>query len=351
MYSYSMVQWIFFFYFYCFFGWCFESAYVSLKKRKWVNRGFVRGPFLPLYGTGAIMMLLVSMPFQENLLLTYFAGCIGATALEYVTGVVMEALFKVRYWDYSNQKFNFQGHICLGSSLAWGGLTILMTHVIHRPVEQLVLAVPGRILGGITFLISLVFAADFAVSFRAALDLRDVLLKMEQAREELERMQKRLDVVIAVANEALDNAQEGIQEKIGGMQEGIQEKIEDVREWLGERQEGMLERREENRAHRHYSLGREELQEQIEAKLRRVREALNTSDSLNEWREELQELALKFRMNRENWDKKQYLKDGIRRSMLKNNPGMVSGRFKEALEELKEALEEYRNQDGDQKKK
>ena len=133
MYSYTMAQWLFFFYFYCFFGWCFESSYVSIKNRHPVNRGFMRGPFLPLYGSGAVMMLVVSMPFQHNLVLTYIAGCIGATVLEYVTGVVMEALFKVRYWDYSNQKFNFQGQICLSSTLAWGGLTILMTTVVHRP--------------------------------------------------------------------------------------------------------------------------------------------------------------------------------------------------------------------------
>ena len=134
MYHYTAIQWLFFFYFYCFFGWCFESTYVSIKSRKLVNRGFMRGPFLPLYGSGAIMMLVVSMPFQDNLVLVYIAGCIGATVLEYVTGVTMEALFKVRYWDYSKNKFNFQGHICLGSSLAWGGLTILMTEFIHKPI-------------------------------------------------------------------------------------------------------------------------------------------------------------------------------------------------------------------------
>ena len=82
------------------------------------------------------MMLVVSMPFQDNLVMVYIAGCIGATVLEYVTGVTMEALFKVRYWDYSKNKFNFQGHICLGSSLAWGGLTILMTEFIHKPIEH-----------------------------------------------------------------------------------------------------------------------------------------------------------------------------------------------------------------------
>ena len=201
MYSYTMAQWLFFFYFYCFFGWCFESSYVSLKKRQPVNRGFIRGPFLPLYGSGAVMMLLVSMPFQHNLLLTYIAGCIGATALEYVTGVVMEALFKVRYWDYSNQKFNFQGQICLSSTLAWGGLTILMTRVVHKPVEGLVFAIPEGVLSAVTFVLTIYIVADFTLSFKAAIDLRDVLVKMEAAKEELERVQKRLDVIIALSNE------------------------------------------------------------------------------------------------------------------------------------------------------
>lgn len=110
MYHYSVIQWLFFFYFYCFVGWCIESTYVSVHQKRLVNRGFMRGPFLPLYGSGGIMMLVVSMPFQEHLILVYIAGCIGATILEYVTGVTMEALFKVRYWDYSDKKFNFQGH-------------------------------------------------------------------------------------------------------------------------------------------------------------------------------------------------------------------------------------------------
>ena len=126
MIHYKIAQWVFFFYIYCFLGWCFESAFVSAKSRKLVNRGFMRGPFLPLYGSGAMMMLVVSMPFRENVLLTYVAGVIGATALEYVTGVTMEALFKMRYWDYSNRFMNFQGHICLRSSVAWGFLRILL---------------------------------------------------------------------------------------------------------------------------------------------------------------------------------------------------------------------------------
>ena len=102
--QYTTQQWLLYFYVYCFLGWIFESCYVSFRKKQWVNRGFLHGPFLPIYGSGAVMMLFVSEPFKDNLILTYFAGVVGATLLELVTGAAMEALLKVRYWDYSNQK-------------------------------------------------------------------------------------------------------------------------------------------------------------------------------------------------------------------------------------------------------
>lgn len=182
-FNYSIIQWLFFFYFYSFCGWCFESTYVSIRTKKLTNRGFMRGPFLPLYGSGGLMMLVASAPFRSNIVLTYVAGVIGATMLEYVTGVAMEKLFKVRYWDYSKRKFNFQGQICLSSSLAWGFLTIAMTHFVHEPVEKLVLAIPNNILTSITVCLSFVLAGDFTLAFKNALDMRDILIMMSKVRE------------------------------------------------------------------------------------------------------------------------------------------------------------------------
>lgn len=227
-----MIQWIFFFYFYSFFGWCFESTYVSVKSGRPVNRGFMRGPFLPLYGSGAVMMLVVSKPFQDmaspwNLILVYTAGCIGATALEYVTGVTMEALFKVRYWDYSKNRFNFQGHICLGSSLAWGFLTILMTELVHRPIERMVYAVPAGALTAVTFGLTAAVGADFALSFKAALDLRDLLVGLEKAREEMARVQKRTDVIVALLNEDLTRKKEELQAELAELRERYGLKLAD----------------------------------------------------------------------------------------------------------------------------
>lgn len=300
MYSYSMAQWLFFFYFYCFFGWCFESAFVSVKNRNFVNRGFMRGPFLPLYGSGAIMMLVVSMPFSNNLWLTYIAGCIGATVLEYITGIIMEALFKVRYWDYSNQKFNFQGQICLSSTLAWGGLTILMTRVVHKPIEGLVLAVPINILAAITFVLTIYIVVDFTLSFKAAIDLRDILVRMEAAREELERVQRRLDVIIAVASEDRELKKQERENRVDELINGIEERLAGIKE--------------------------------------RIQSGVSAyPDSI---KEEILELRTKYKINVENRLQLKTLKDFYKRQMIKGNPTMVSNKFRDTLQELKEAVDE-----------
>lgn len=302
MYHYTIIQWLFFFYFYCFFGWVFESTFVSVKSRKFVNRGFMRGPFLPIYGSGAIMMLVVSMPFQDNILLTYFAGCIGATALELVTGMTMEALFKVRYWDYSNQKFNYKGHICLSSTIAWGFLTILMTEFVHKGVEKIVFAIPSLLLSILTIIITVCIVSDFTLSFKAALDLRDVLVGLEKAKDEMERIQRRLDVLIAVAND----------------------EIETLKQERG--------------------LRVDELMESVEAKFDAVKERIriNPSEFVDDVREEISELRSKYLVEKEHRLQFKGLKDFYQRSLIKGNPTMRSKRFEEALEELKKAVEEYK---------
>lgn len=310
MFGYNGVQWLFLFYFYCFAGWCFESVFVSLKSHKWVNRGFMRGPFLPLYGSGAIMMLVVSMPYADNIPLTYVAGVFGATALEYVTGVAMVALFKMRYWDYSNRFLNFQGHICLRSSLTWGLFTVLMTRVIHRPIESMMYRIPGQVLYYATVVLTIYIVADFTLSFKAALDLRDIMVKIMKAREELERMQKRLDVLIAFNNE-----------------EKEQKRLD-----RGERRESRLA----------------DLTASLEQAFAAIKEAfLNRPTAYGESvREEIAELRGKFSLYREREKGYGRLLDFYKRDMIRNNPTMRSDEYESAFEELKEMANDKADDQG-----
>lgn len=310
MLCYTGFQWLFLFYFYCFGGWCFESVFVSLKSRKWVNRGFMRGPFLPLYGSGAIMMLVVSMPYADNIPLTYVAGVFGATALEYVTGVAMVALFKMRYWDYSNRFLNFQGHICLRSSLTWGLFTVLMTRVIHRPIESMMYRIPGQVLYYATVVLTIYIVADFTLSFKAALDLRDIMVKIMKAREELERMQKRLDVLIAFNNE-----------------EKEQKRLD-----RGERRESRLA----------------DLTASLEQAFAAIKEAfLSRPTAYGESvREEIAELRGKFSLYREREKGYGRLLDFYKRDMIRNNPTMRSDEYESAFEELKEMANDKADDQG-----
>ena len=111
--GYVISMGILLFFFYCFCGWVWESAYVSVCERKLVNRGFLKGPFLPIYGSGAICILIVTIPVRGNIPAMCIVGMVAATVLEYITGYVMERLFKVRYWDYTGKFLNVHGYICL----------------------------------------------------------------------------------------------------------------------------------------------------------------------------------------------------------------------------------------------
>ena len=205
MYTYPWHHWIAFFYIYCFFGWIFESVYVSLKTGHLVNRGFLRLPMLPLYGTGAVMMLWVSLPVKDSLALVYLSGVVAATALEYVTGYMMERLFKMKYWDYSNQRFQINGYICLTSSIAWGFLTIFLTEVIHRPVADFVLNMNPFARSFLLSAVTVVFVFDAVKSTREALALGQVLEAMTRMKGQLDELQLQLALLKAETSQKLED--------------------------------------------------------------------------------------------------------------------------------------------------
>lgn len=338
MYTYAWYHWLTFFYIYCFFGWIFESTYVSLKQHHFVNRGFLRLPMLPLYGTGAVMMLWVSLPVKDNLLLVYCSGVVAATLLEYVTGYIMERLFKVRYWDYSSQKFNLHGYICLTSSIAWGFLTIFMTEIIHRPIERFVLNLPPSLEWCLLGIVSGCFVMDTIQSTREALSLAKTLESVSKLRADLEEMQVQLALLKAATEQNIENAKEELRAAVVENVEAHKEMVSARREAL---EEAVAARREELskavEAHKEaVAVRREELSEAVEAH----KEAVATR------REELAEAAAARRetlaaristLNEKMADTTRLLnnkKSILRPSILRRNPTAVSRRFANAWKEL-----------------
>ena len=295
MFNYQPSQWLFLFFFYSFFGWCFESAYVSIMEKHLVNRGFMRGPFLPLYGSGGIMMLVVSKPYYDNLVLVFIAGCIGATALEYVVGVTMEALFKVRYWDYSHKKFNFQGHVSLESSIAWGVCTVIFTHYLQIPIEKIILSIPYNFLTIFTAILTFLVSCDFMLAFKTALDLKDVLSYMDKAKAEMSKMQKRLDVIIAFKGE---DVKEAVANRVDAISDSLEKSFKAIKEKM----------------------------------------ALDPASYVGNVREEVTELYAKYRvvMSKFTPAPVRNFFEWYRERTIAGNPTMSSVTSKESMEELKE---------------
>lgn len=227
MKTYTASQWLLFFFIYCFMGWIWECCYVSIRIRKWSNRGFLYGPILPIYGSGAITMLFATLPVRGNALLVFIVSALSATLLELVTGTAMEAMFKVRYWDYTRYKLNYKGHICVVASLTWGVAGVLLVYAINRPIDYLVTSIPDNITQLIAFCLSIIAACDFGASFREAMDVKEIIERLSESTDrQLRRLEKRVDVMAAVYGEELRSA---VSQHVGQIKQEYQERIDGIK--------------------------------------------------------------------------------------------------------------------------
>ena len=117
----ELIKWILFFFIYSFFGYLSEIILCSIGERKLVNRGFLFGPILPIYGFGMLTVLFLTKNTTDNLALTFLISMAACSALEYLTSFLLEKLFRIKWWDYSkSDKLNLNGRICLRNCLAFG---------------------------------------------------------------------------------------------------------------------------------------------------------------------------------------------------------------------------------------
>ncbi len=303
MIPYSLTQIVFFFYCYCFIGWIIESTYVSVRTKHLTNRGFMRGPFIPIYGFGGLTMLLAGTPLLKWPVLVFFAGMISASILEYFTGAAMEAIFKVRYWDYSNEKFNLNGHICLFTSICWGLLSIALDYFIHKPIERLSEYLLGKPLDIIVNLITIYFIVDLTLSFKAAFDLRTLIIKMEEAKEELRLMGRRVDVILAVIDAEKEERLEKLGETFDEISENLEEGLNKIKSMLSERPDAI-------------------------------------ADNI---KEEYDEFVKKLAARRENNYGLQAFREFYKRGIFLGNPTLNSKKFKDSVETIKKFVAENRN--------
>ena len=294
MYHYSILQWMLFFYIYCFFGWIIESTYVSVCTGNWVNRGFMRGPVIPIYGTGAIIILFAVIPFRTSPILVFIIGTIAASVLEFVTGFVMERIYKVRYWDYSDKPFNLCGYICLFNSLCWGVLSILLIYLVHSWVEKGVLFLNDMVLLSIDSGISSLFIVDLFNSSTTAVELKKMLANSQKLKDDLMNFHNKM----IEFNTAIANGKEKMDEL---KKMSLQELYISARDNI-------------------------------------------TNIALDEDSPELQNLKKKLDSLKDKYYKRMLAEDKAKFKLLKNNPRAVSYKYKESFREMMDKAKKYKKE-------
>jgi len=181
----SIAHMIIIFTIYSFIGWICETVFCSIPKKKFVDRGFLNGPFCPIYGFGGLLVISILSPFANNIIILFFCSMIVATTIEYVTGLLLEKLFHTTWWDYSENKFNFQGRICLTNSLLFGVMCVVGMQLVHPIVLDAVKAIDPKWANWIAYGLVVYFICDTCITLHALLQLKGKLEQLQQVLDEI----------------------------------------------------------------------------------------------------------------------------------------------------------------------
>lgn len=155
----------FYFIFYSVLGWVYETVLCSLEAGHGVNRGFLNGPYCPIYGLGATAFLLL-LGREQSIVLIFLFGAIIACTVEYLTSYAMEKAFRARWWDYSNQPFNLNGRICLGAGATFGLFAVLLIKVIHPAVSSVFSGIDKTVFLFLDGAAAVVFLLDLVITLK-----------------------------------------------------------------------------------------------------------------------------------------------------------------------------------------
>ena len=160
----QILRFLLYFITYSFFGWIIESVFKSVVQKKMVNSGFLHGPFCPIYGFGAIIMLLFLEPFKEKVIVLFFVSFFVMSLWEYIAGWILEKKFNTKYWDYTNNFLNIKGRVCLQNSTFWGILGVVFMVWIHPLTMKYIEMLNKDTLIFINIILSLIMIVDTIIT-------------------------------------------------------------------------------------------------------------------------------------------------------------------------------------------
>ncbi len=236
---------------YSFLGWCGEMVYCSIGQRKLCEkRGFLNGPLCPIYGHGALLVLVVLGQRWNNPISTFLIGMVLTSTVEYLTSYLMEKLFHMRWWDYSHHHFQLNGRICLLNSTLFGLACLVLRYVVHpRVMEPILWLFDHGLAVPLALALFALYVTDIVLSVRSAIQIGNRLEKLHAIYDELteklealkaEQLQKQ-EAQRSRLEFALSEARQAAAERRAEAAQALQERLEPLSE-LGDEFAQRLER-------------------------------------------------------------------------------------------------------------
>ena len=173
---------------YSFIGWVLESIFKSFLEKQLVNSGFLKGPFCPIYGFGALIMLLTLNWLKGNIVLLFIISFFVLTIWEYIAGVVLEKVFKTKYWDYTDNFLNINGRVCLMNSIFWGILGVVFISYVNPFVEEKIALIPHDVLLYSTIIIYIFVVIDIIITTIKTIKIGDTVKKINELGDKIKLM-------------------------------------------------------------------------------------------------------------------------------------------------------------------
>ena len=195
----TFLYYFFIFIIYTFLGWVLEVAFIFIKTKRFVNRGFLIGPACPIYGFGALIMMFYLTQYKDEPFTVFIMGAFICSTLEYITSYIMEKIFKARWWDYSEKKFNVNGRICLTYAFLFGLCGVIMICFTNPIIIYLLNLIPENIMVIISSSFLIIFITDVLVSFNIISKFKTTALNI--AKDSTEEINKK--VIETIKNKVL----------------------------------------------------------------------------------------------------------------------------------------------------
>lgn len=184
------------FFIYSVLGWIMESTYVSIGQKKFVNRGFLIGPYCPIYGYGSLIMIIYLEQYKDNILTVFILGIAICSFLEYITSYLMEKIFKARWWDYSDRKFNLNGRVCGKNALLFGIGGLIVIYLVHPIIETLISKLNNYLILILSTIFFVIYIIDTIVSFNIVNKLKKNLSNVEVRKDSTQELKNLVSEII-----------------------------------------------------------------------------------------------------------------------------------------------------------